>query len=43
MATDTNTTDTNTLSIAVFTALGTIVGYLGIEVASDSLFERALT
>jgi hypothetical protein len=32
----------NTLSIAAFTALGTIVGYLGTEVASASIFDRML-
>ncbi|KAH8757103.1 hypothetical protein BGZ57DRAFT_646178 [Hyaloscypha finlandica] len=34
--------DTNALSIAAFTALGTIVGYLGTEVASASIFGRLL-
>ena len=34
--------DANTLSIAAFTALGTIVGYLGTEVASASIFHRML-
>ncbi|KAE8354027.1 hypothetical protein BDV28DRAFT_156539 [Aspergillus coremiiformis] len=32
----------DTLSVAAFTALGTIVGYLGTEVASDSIFNRLL-
>ena len=35
-------TDNDTLSIAAFTALGTIAGYLGTEVASDSIFARLL-
>ena len=34
--------DANTLSVAAFTALGTIVGYLGTEVASASIFDRLL-
>lgn len=34
--------DANTLSVAAFTALGTIVGYLGTEVASPSIFDRML-
>jgi hypothetical protein len=34
--------DRNTLSIAAFTALGTIVGYLGTEVACSSIFNRLL-
>jgi hypothetical protein len=32
----------NSLSIAAFTALGTIVGYLGAEVACESIFARLL-
>lgn len=35
-------TDANGISVAVFTALGTIVGYLGAETASSSIFERQL-
>ncbi|KAJ2989985.1 hypothetical protein NUW58_g3184 [Xylaria curta] len=34
--------DANTLSIAAFTALGTIVGYLGAEAAPPSMFDRLL-
>jgi hypothetical protein len=34
--------DPNTLSVAAFTALGTIVGYLGTEVGSSSAFDRLL-
>ncbi|KAK9437392.1 uncharacterized protein VB005_08380 [Metarhizium brunneum] len=34
--------DASTLSVAAFTALGTIVGYLGTEVASSSVFDRML-
>ncbi|KAL3447810.1 hypothetical protein BJX65DRAFT_307862 [Aspergillus insuetus] len=36
------TTNANNLSVAAFTALGTIVGYLGTEVASASMFNRLL-
>jgi hypothetical protein len=34
--------DASNLSIAVFTALGTVVGYLGTEVASASMFNRQM-
>jgi len=34
--------DASSLSIAAFTALGTVVGYLGTEVASASIFHRIL-
>lgn len=35
-------TDAGSLSLAAFTALGTIVGYLGTEVASGAVFNRLL-
>lgn len=41
-ASDMASSDEHTLSIAAFTALGTIVGYLGTEVASSSMFYRLL-
>jgi len=34
--------DASSLSVAAFIALGTIVGYLGTEVASASIFHRIL-
>ncbi|KAK6353899.1 hypothetical protein TWF730_008321 [Orbilia blumenaviensis] len=34
--------DSDSITVAVFTALGTIVGYLGTEVASSSIFDRLL-
>ncbi|KAK6330180.1 hypothetical protein TWF730_004676 [Orbilia blumenaviensis] len=34
--------NTDPVNVAIFTALGTIVGYLGTEVASYSIFERLL-
>jgi hypothetical protein len=37
-----DTAGASTLSVAAFTALGTIVGYLGTEVASSSIFDRML-